>query len=268
MIPEAFIEEWKSNAPWQTLAMVEQDMIISRALIEIYNHPEINKLLVFRGGTALNKLYINPPSRYSEDIDLVQIKAEPIGKTIDAVRSVLDSWLGKPSRKQTERSTKLIYKFASVDSIPAKLKIEINTTEHFYVQELKIMNLSMNSEWFTGTTKIFTYTLEELIATKLRALYQRRKGRDLFDLWLVIKQNRIDINQMISIFEKYCKYNNQSITRALFEQNLLEKRNHRDFSTDINSLLALEEKWNYMEAFEIIDKEIINKLKDKPWKDS
>ncbi|MBI2996407.1 MAG: nucleotidyl transferase AbiEii/AbiGii toxin family protein [Candidatus Melainabacteria bacterium] len=262
MIPEAFIEEWKANAPWQTLAMIEQDMVISRVLIELYNHPKIKGTLIFRGGTALNKLYINPPARYSEDIDLVQIKSEPIGKTIDFIRSVLDSWLGKPNRKLTERSAKLIYKFESVDRTIAKLKIEINTTEHFYVQKLKTVSFSMNSEWFNGTTQIFTYELEELIATKLRALYQRRKGRDLFDLWLVLKQNLIDANKVISTFKRYCIHNNQIITRDLFEQNLMLKRNHRDFAVDIKPLLAQEVNWNPDEAFELINKKIISRLKD------
>ena len=47
----------------------------------------------------------------------------------------------------------------------------------------------MDSPWFTGATDIITYELDELMATKLRALYQRRKGRDLFDIWYVADHN-------------------------------------------------------------------------------
>ncbi len=110
MIPESYIESWRAHVPWQTLAMVEQGMVISRALINLYNHPKIQDSLIFRGGTALNKLIIVPPSRYSEDIDFVQIKQEPIGETIDVIRDVLDPWLGDPKRKLTQRSAKLVYK--------------------------------------------------------------------------------------------------------------------------------------------------------------
>ena len=124
------------------------------------------------------------------------------------------------------------------------------------------MKFSMDSEWFTGTTQILTYELEELIATKLRALYQRCKGRDLFDLWLVLKQNLIDVNKVISIFKKYCTHNNQIITKDLFEQNLTLKRNHRDFAVDIKPLLTQEVHWNADEAFELIHKKIISRLKD------
>lgn len=109
MIPESYIESWRTHTPWQTLAMVEQDLVISRALISLYNHPKIQDSLIFRGGTALNKLFIAPPARYSEDIDFVQKRAEPIGETLNAIRNVLDPWLGDPKRKLTERSAKLVY---------------------------------------------------------------------------------------------------------------------------------------------------------------
>jgi predicted nucleotidyltransferase component of viral defense system len=136
MIPVSYVEQWRVMAPWQTLAMIEQDLVLSRALVELFNQPIVAATLVFRGGTALNKLYIKPPVRYSEDIDLVQINAAPIGEVLDAIRTALDSWLGEPRRNLTQRSAKLIYRYTSVDGTPAKLKIEINTTEHFHIRGL------------------------------------------------------------------------------------------------------------------------------------
>jgi hypothetical protein len=62
MISESFVEQWRVKAPWQSLAMIEQDLVISRALVELYNQPKIKSSLVF---TALNKLFINPPVRYN-----------------------------------------------------------------------------------------------------------------------------------------------------------------------------------------------------------
>lgn len=133
MIPQSYIENWRTQVPWQTLAMVEQDMVISRALIDLYNQPQVQNSLIFRGGTALNKLIFDPPVRYSEDIDFVQRRPEPIGETLNAIRNALDPWLGNPKRKLTERSAKLVYQYAGINNLPAKLKVEINTTEHFQV---------------------------------------------------------------------------------------------------------------------------------------
>src|SRR3989338_11013650 len=100
MIPRANIVEWRSVAPWRTDAQVEQDLIISRVLVEIFKHDELSKAFAFRGGTALSKLYLQKVARYSEDIDLVQMKSETIGPSFNALRSVLDPWLGVPQRNQ------------------------------------------------------------------------------------------------------------------------------------------------------------------------
>ena len=76
MIPRDYITEWRVEAPWVQDSQVEQDLVISRALVEIFSHPLLSESLAFRGGTALYKLHIRPAARYSEDIDLVQIEAE------------------------------------------------------------------------------------------------------------------------------------------------------------------------------------------------
>jgi hypothetical protein len=70
---EYVFTEWRTFAPWSTDAQVEQDLILSRALVEIFSNPLLSKSLAFRGGTALHKLFIKPAARYSGDIDLVQV---------------------------------------------------------------------------------------------------------------------------------------------------------------------------------------------------
>jgi predicted nucleotidyltransferase component of viral defense system len=266
MIPEYCITEWRQKAPWTKDYQVEQDLIISRVLIEIYQNEKISENLVFRGGTALNKLYITPPARYSEDLDFVQMKSEPIGPTIANIRNILDNWLGAPKGKLTERSAKLIYNYLTIDGNSAKVKIEINTTEHFQVQNLSNMEYSINSAWFEGKSRIVTYQLEELIATKLRALYQRRKGRDLFDLWYISKQNLVNVENVIQIFQQYCNREKQIITRALFEKNLSQKYLHPEFKIDMQTLLAQDAEWNFDDAFDFVNDTIINKIPGKSWK--
>jgi len=60
LIPRNFIQEWRQNAPWSQDAQLEQDLIICRALVEIFSHPELAANLAFRGGTALFKFYSTP----------------------------------------------------------------------------------------------------------------------------------------------------------------------------------------------------------------
>ena len=260
MIPEIFIQAWRKNVEWQTPDQIEQDLIISRALVDLYNDPHIKDALVFRGGTALNKLFINPPARYSEDIDFVQKNADPIGQTIDAIRALLKPWLGDPKWKITQRSAKLIYKYESINKSASKLKIEINTTEHFQVLPLKKVPFSMDSDWFKGTADIITYEMDELMATKLRALYQRRKGRDLFDIWYVATNELINLNRVFDIFAKYCAYNDVQISREEFIKNLDQKKDNRDFHVDMSLLLPSKLHWNFDEAYQFVVAKVISKL--------
>jgi predicted nucleotidyltransferase component of viral defense system len=260
MIPENFIEHWRNSVKWRTLPQIEQDLAISRALVDLYNEPYIKDALVFRGGTALNKLFLKPPARYSEDIDFVQKRPEPIGRTIDAIRSLLKPWLGDPQWKITQRSAKLIYKYESINKLPTKLKIEINTTEHFQVLPLRLEKFDVQSEWFNGSADVITYEIDELMATKLRALYQRRKGRDLFDLWYVTKQKLIDLDRVFEIFVKYCINDGTDIRGNEFLKNLALKKNHPDFQSDMRALLPIELNWNFEEAYQFVVDNVISKL--------
>ena len=110
----------------------------SRALVAIFTVDELTERLAFRGGTALHKLHLAPAARYSEDIDLVQTRPEPIGETLDALRGALDPWLGTPGRKVSEGRVTLTYRFDSEDSPPIRLrlKVEINSRERGGTSEL------------------------------------------------------------------------------------------------------------------------------------
>jgi predicted nucleotidyltransferase component of viral defense system len=259
MIQQPFIQEWSKKVPWQNFRQVEQDLVITRALLEIHALPSLRHNLAFRGGTALNKLYISPPSRYSEDLDFVQIEAEPIGKTITDLRSALDHWLGEPKRTFSEGRVKLLYRFMSEDNIPLKLKVEINSREHFSVLGFKEVTFASDSSWHSGTTTIKTYALEEMLGTKMRALYQRRKGRDLFDLYVVLRQYpRMDIPSIITSFRKYMEFGSTPISKETFLENMEEKLKRPDFRQDILPLLPLNEQtYNIDHSFEIVRDKLI-----------
>ena len=147
-----------------------------------------------------------------------------------------------------------------INNLPSKLKVEINTTEHFQVLAPRVSPYFIDSEWFKGSCTIVTYELEELIATKLRALYQRRKGRDLFDLWLVFSKGLADINEVIKIFHRYFKHDGISITRDLFHQNMLQKRLNKDFQVDMNVLLPDQTRWEFDDAFEFVLNNVVSML--------
>ena len=243
MIPLDYITAWRVNAPWPQLSQIEQDLIICRALIELYSHPVVAKNLAFRGGTALFKLHLLP-ARYSEDIDLVQMQAGPIGPIIDAVQEKINPWLGIPKRKQSEGRVTLIWRVESEEGLPLRLKVEINSREHFTVLGYQQFEFRMASRWYTGSALISSYRIEELLGTKLRALYQRKKGRDLFDLWQTAKTLAVNPETVVSCFLQYMEYEEHQISRAEFEMNLFEKLDDSRFLDDISPLLTIGRSWD------------------------
>ncbi|MBD3867247.1 MAG: nucleotidyl transferase AbiEii/AbiGii toxin family protein [Acidobacteria bacterium] len=268
MIPQAFITEWRAQAPWTENAWVEQDLIISRALIEIFNSPGLKERLAFRGGTAIHKLYLHPAARYSEDIDLVQTNPEPIGETFDAIRSVLDPWLGEPNRRLGEGRVSLVYRFDSEDitPIPMRLKVEINSREHFSELGLRNLPFDVGNRWFSGHAQLTTFALEELLGTKLRALYQRKKGRDLFDLIHALDTGSVDCDTLLACFLRYMNEGGHSVTRAQFEANLAEKRSDPAFRADVSPILRSGIHWDFDTALTSVLEQLIAKLPGDSWK--
>lgn len=173
MIPFDFITEWRDRAPWAQDAQVEQDLIMTRALVEMFNQKFLAQSLAFRGGTALYKLYLIPPARYA---------------------------------------------------------------------------------------------LDELLGTKLRALYQRKKGRDLFDLWMASRLANIDSSRIVDCFLSYMEHGKNQISRAIMEKNLHSKFADPDFLTDIEPLLAPGIEWNPESAANYVMNELVSRLPGESWK--
>jgi len=109
MIPIRYIEEWKENAPLQNYAQIEQDIIIARALVEMFSDDLLKNSLAFRGGKALHKFYLQPQTRYSEDIDLVQVNSEPINPILKRIRERLSFLGSKRTVKQHIHNNTIIY---------------------------------------------------------------------------------------------------------------------------------------------------------------
>lgn len=262
MIPQASITGWAQEHPWSSSAQVEQDLVLSRALVQIYNNPVLRENLVFRGGTALHKLYMAPAARYSEDLDFVQISPGAIGEVLDIVRTELNPLLGEPRSNVSTRGSTLVYRFDSElpPVVRMRLKIEINTREHFHVHPLEQETFSVDTRWFSGTTEIPVYTLSELLGTKLRALYQRRKGRDLFDLWYSHHRGLLHPKRVVDVFLQYMEKEGHHVSRKEFQKNIQAKIESAAFLTDTPPLLRAGIDYDPIVAADYIESSILSLL--------
>ena len=262
MINRASIIQWRTQAPWNTNEQVEQDLIICRALIAIFSDEYLASQLAFRGGTALHKLYLSPQIRYSEDIDLVQINSGAIGQILSRLGEVLDFLPGKVVKQKRYNNTMLFRMESEIPPVvPIRLKIEINCFEHFNELGLVKVPFSVENSWFSGNCELTTYVLDELLGTKLRALYQRKKGRDLFDLYKALSITNADPDLIIRCYKRYMDFSvSKPPTHKQFIQNMESKMIDPNFLEDMENLLLSDETYDVQEAYRIVKEKIIDKL--------
>ena len=273
MIPEQHIVAWSNLAPWANLEQVEQDLIISRALVHIFSDEMLRRKLRFRGGTALHKLHLPAPLRYSEDIDLVRTTSGPIGPILDQLRLVLEPWLGHGTFDRSHIAPKLrFHNVAESDSnAHMTLKVEINIREIDTLAGEQVLPFEMSNPWFSGKTSITTFSREEMLATKLRALLQRDKGRDLFDLAYALDAfEDLDIENLIAMFGQYSVLFGRKISRAQAQERMLNKLVDSQIALDMKSLLPIGQAHTLTEehiaqVFQQVFTTLIDQLPGKPW---
>lgn len=266
MIPEYFIQEWSDKAPWQEPYMVEQDLIICKALVCIYSDEFLASQLAFRGGTALHKLYLHPQPRYSEDIDLVQINPGPIKPILFRLGEVLN-WMPDCVTKPKRYNNTMLFRMKSeVPPVqPIRLKVEINCMEHFNVLGLEKVPFVVKNSWFSGGCELTTYKLDELVGTKLRALYQRKKGRDLLDLQLAIQSGKLEVENVLKCYNRYMEFVvGKAPTYKQFVQNMEMKLQDSEFISDTHGLLREDaSNFNPIAAWDLVKQTFVDKMPGK-----
>lgn len=262
MIPRHYIAKWSDHAPWQTNDQIEQDLIISRTLVEIFSDPFLQENLAFRGGTALHKLYLSPAPRYSEDIDLVQIRPGPIKPIFKRIGEVIGFFEEIRKTKQGPGNNTILYRYTSEYSqTRQRLKIEINCREHFNVLDRVNYPYEVKNDWFTGGASITTYNISELLGSKMRALYQRKKGRDLFDIYYAAQNTELKEHDIIKCYQQYMGFSvDASPTKKQFLQNLKDKQRNENFQNDVKNLLRPGIEYDADQAFTWIKEALIEIL--------
>ena len=194
---------------------------------------------------------------------MVQINAGSIGEIIDHIRKAL-SFLGKAKVERGETMATVKFRFQSEfpPIVPLRLKIETNCREHFSVLGWEKKLFEVKSSWFNGKCNLITYQLEELLGTKLRALYQRRKGRDLFDLWKALTSSNINPDILIKCYKEYMSFSLEKPipSKKEFLINIEAKKNDADFLGDTAALLRPDEKYNHVEAFKMVIGNLIERM--------
>jgi predicted nucleotidyltransferase component of viral defense system len=197
MMQQTHLTAWQSWAPWPKRSQVEQDLRLSRGVAAIFADDVLREHLAMRGGTVLHKAHLAPAARYSQDIDLVLVKAMGTDTLDQHLRRVLapvlghpsdsriaDAWLAIRNVLRPSKILRMACKFVPLGlQREETIKVEVNLNESASLYPLVDVTLDVldeDGEHAQATAR--SYDINEMLGTKTRALMQREQGRDLFDL--------------------------------------------------------------------------------------
>lgn len=120
---------------------------------------------------------------------------------------------------------------------------------------------SVQNDWFSGQCDVLTYELDELVGTKVRALYQRLKGRDLFDVYTALASGELDLDRVMTAYDRYLRFvASHAPTYKEYVLNMDEKMQNPEFLGDTTDLLRPKLEYNPQAAWERVRDEIVAKL--------
>lgn len=273
MISQQDLIPWRTVAPWSTDLMVEQDYLLCQAVELIFKNPKLSSQLAMRGGTVLHKGHLAPASRYSEDIDLVLRADRSHAGIQDDIAVVIAPLLGEPSEsvitnvRLTIRNLLFKSKIARLtyvydptsqqeEALPT-LKIEVNLNEKGTCYPLTSVDIEVPSPSGPVKVPVVSYDLDEMLGTKLRALVQRDKGRDLFDLWYAWTCSqrpgasaKVDPARVAHAFRFYLQQESSPFKKAHLEVELARRMKSRKFLRDMDGYLPVGIEYDPKKAYD------------------
>ena len=270
----------QSVVPWPSQIQVEQDLLLCRAMVALFDDAFLQDQIAMRGGTLLHKVHLAPPSRYSEDIDLVVVGDRPEGHIRKALNRVLSGVLGTPKQSVWEdlklairntvkpsRVLRMTYAIPSLVETGTNLEVvvEANVTER--TPHLPVIKIPFEFPFqdTVVSTKVAGYDIHEMLGTKMRALFQRRRGRDLFDLYwaLTLAKPAVAPARIIESFQHYLKLESSVAGRAEFISLLDGHLTDRGFCSDMKQLLRAGIDYDPQQAGEYVKSKLLALLPER-----
>ncbi len=198
---------------------IERDYVLTWVLTELSRHPSFGTVAILKGGTALKKLFY-PDWRYSEDLDFTlktPWNAEAIALAVQEVCMACLRSAGLEVSIATEeprhdgeqlRSMTIYIGPSRRTRRPRELKVDFTADEVIVAKPLKRPLNRMYSDEAKPPCKILCYSLEEILAEKMRTILQRTEPRDLYDVWRLLKEHTQEMNLTLTknIFDAKCRF--------------------------------------------------------------
>lgn len=191
------------------LADAEKDYFLAVVLKIIYGS-NLNDKLVFKGGTALNHLYLDQ-LRFSEDLDFGTLNSVSL-EDLQEVFSVYD-FLEIKKVSPSDFSLKIDrLKFIGPLGQANSIRMDLDLTQEI-IQPIRQMNYH---NVYGVDVKVSGMDLSEICAEKLRAINERARYRDFYDLAMAFKKKPVKFSEIVDILKK------KELRKELKEEHILE----------------------------------------------
>jgi predicted nucleotidyltransferase component of viral defense system len=243
-------------AHWERVALgvLENDYVLTEVLKGLSQLQAWRESYVFKGGTALRKVYF-PHWRYSEDLDFTvkfDIPKEELRQNLDGLYQQVEQ------STQIRLTTRMLHKtngyarirtqFLGPLAYPAMIYMDLSFDEPLCLepQFRKVLTAPFPHEERT----VQVYPLEELMAEKMRSLVERGKSRDYYDVWRLLKEQRSEMNLELlgTVLEKKLRHKGLKLrTTADFlpeSPSGIKRYWEKDLSQQVAVLLPLEDVLN------------------------
>ncbi|GAB4223553.1 MAG: nucleotidyl transferase AbiEii/AbiGii toxin family protein [Gammaproteobacteria bacterium] len=238
------------------LYVIEKDYLLSHLLANIAQQPVLSNVVIFKGGTALKKMYFGK-YRFSEDLDFSTVNApdsevftQLLNDVIQNTQQSLHAYgqFKLNIKKKAERSPHPFGQQAFIinaqfpwhSSPQCNVKFEFTHDEPILLKPILLPIIHEYEDPIDA--KLFCYTLEEIIAEKMRALLQthrnliergwnRPRARDYYDLWhlLTSYEQQINVELLSNILKPKCAHRQvsyQSIDDFFTDKLIQEAKQH------------------------------------------
>ncbi|KGO85404.1 hypothetical protein Q765_16155 [Flavobacterium rivuli WB 3.3-2 = DSM 21788] len=244
---------------------IEKDYILSWILWGVANHEQLSKILVFKGGTLLKKVYFED-YRFSEDLDFTLLDNEISNKQIfewfkesfEEIKEEANIPLEIIDDNEHEDGGTNFY-ISYVGPLGGtgnnkKVKVDISRSEKLEfepTQKEAIIDYSDLEEY-----TLLCYSLEELLVEKLRCTMQRMQPRDYYDIWYLVEVEGMDVEYFTNEFRNKC---------------ISKEQNPEDFHKKLEQKLpqykarwknSMNDQIKDLPDFEQVEREVNRKIKN------
>ncbi len=209
---------------------IEKDYMLSWILRGVSQQEKLSKVIVFKGGTVLKKIYFQD-YRYSEDLDFTLLDNVITNEQIfiwlkEAFEYVKDEAnISLEIIDNNEHDDGGINFYISYvgplggQGNNKKVKVDISRSEKLEFEP--VVKSAFISYSDLEEHALLCYPLEEVLVEKLRSVMQRMQARDFYDIWYLLEQHGMEADFYLDEFSRKCA--SKGLNPANFQKKLAER---------------------------------------------